>query len=67
MATTSELDRVAMIVLRYMRRPVFVLVAVYAVGVVGMALIPGPMVDGEARYMSLFHAFYFWVFSDICG
>ena len=41
MTTTSDFDRVSMVVLRYMRRPVFVLVFVYAIGVVGMALIPG--------------------------
>ena len=31
MATSSELDRVSMVVLRYMRKPIFVLVFVYAV------------------------------------
>lgn len=63
MATTSELDRVTMIVLRYLRGPVFVLIFVYAVGVVGMALIPGPLVDGRTQYMSLFHAFYFFTYT----
>ncbi len=59
MATTSELDRVAMVVLRYMRRPFFALVLVYAAGITGMALIPGQDADGNVEYMSLFHAFYF--------
>lgn len=63
MATTSDLDRVAMIVLRYMRRPFFTLVAVYAVGITGMALIPGREVDGHPVYMSLFHAFYFFTYT----
>jgi Trk K+ transport system NAD-binding subunit len=63
MARTSDLDRVSMIVLRYMRRPVFVLVFVYAVGIFGMALIPGLPVDGEPRRMSLFHAFYFFTYT----
>lgn len=63
MATTSDLDRVTMIVLRYMRGPVFVLIFVYAVGVLGMALVPGSLVDGERQYMSLFHAFYFFTYS----
>ena len=31
MAATSELDRVSMVVLRYMRGPVFVLIVVYAI------------------------------------
>jgi Trk K+ transport system NAD-binding subunit len=63
MARTSDLDRVAMIVLRYMRRPVFVLVFVYAVGICGMALIPGIPQDGKEQHMSLFHAFYFFTYT----
>lgn len=57
MASTSDIDRVTMIVLRYLRGPVFVLVTVYSIGVFGMASIPGAEVDGEARYMSLFGLF----------
>jgi voltage-gated potassium channel len=63
MATTSELDRVAMVVLRYLRRPVFVLIIVYAIGITGMALIPGKDADGNVEYMSLFHAFYFFTYT----
>lgn len=62
-ASTSELDRVSMVVLRYMRRPVFVLIMVYAVGITGMALIPGKDADGNLEYMSLFHAFYFFTYT----
>ena len=63
MASTSELDRVAMVVLRYMRRPFFAVVLVYAVGITGMALIPGQDADGNTEYMSLFHAFYFFTYT----
>lgn len=63
MATTSELDRVTMVVLRYMRRPVFVLIGVYAIGITGMALIPGQDAEGNVEYMSLFHAFYFFTYT----
>jgi len=63
MATTSELDRVAMVVLRYLRRPVFVLIIVYAIGITGMALIPGRDAEGNIEYMSLFHAFYFFTYT----
>jgi len=63
MAATSELDRVSMLVLRYMRGPIFVLILVYAVGITGMALIPGKAVDGSPEYMSLFHAFYFFTYT----
>ncbi len=63
MAAATDLDRVAMIVLRFMRRPVFTLIFVYAVGITGMALIPGRVIDGETQYMSLFHAFYFFTYT----
>ena len=60
---TSELDRVSMVVLRYMRGPVFVLIVVYAIGITGMALIPGHDADGNVVYMNLFHAFYFFTYT----
>ncbi|MCU7865995.1 MAG: NAD-binding protein [Candidatus Thiodiazotropha sp. (ex Lucinoma borealis)] len=63
MAATSELDRVSMLVLRYMRRPIFALIIVYAIGITGMALIPGMAADGSPEYMSLFHAFYFFTYT----
>ena len=63
MATTSELDRVTMVVLRYMRGPVLVLIIVYAIGITGMALIPGQDAEGNLEYMSLFHAFYFFTYT----
>ncbi len=63
MATTSELDRVSMVVLRYMRGPIFALITVYAIGITGMALIPGRDIFGNAEYMSLFHAFYFFTYT----
>jgi len=63
MATTSELDRVTMVVLRYLRKPVFVLIVVYAIGITGMALIPGVDAEGNVEYMSLFHAFYFFTYT----
>lgn len=52
-----------MVVLRYLRRPVFVLIIVYAIGITGMALIPGRDADGNVEYMSLFHAFYFFTYT----
>lgn len=63
MTQTSDLDRVAMIVLRYMRRPLFALLFVYSVGIMGMALVPGRVVDGETTYLNLFHAFYFFTYT----
>ncbi|TNF90150.1 MAG: potassium channel protein [Gammaproteobacteria bacterium] len=63
MATTSELDRVSMVMLRYMRGPIFALIVVYAIGIIVMALIPGQDADGNPEYMSLFHAFYFFTYT----
>ncbi len=63
MAATSDLGRVSMVVLRYMRKPVFVLIVVYAIGITGMALIPGQDSEGNVEYMSLFHAFYFFTYT----
>ena len=63
MPVPSQLDRVSMVVLRYLRRPVFVLIAVYAIGITGMALIPGKDANGDEAYMSLFHAFYFFTYT----
>ncbi len=54
-----EIDRVLFIVLREMRRPLLVLIGTYAVAILGMALVPGR--DGEP--MSLFHAFYFVMYT----
>ncbi|XKE45269.1 NAD-binding protein [Halomonas organivorans] len=63
MTPTSDLDRVTMIVLRYMRRPLFALLFVYSVGILGMALMPGQVVDGQTTRMNLFHAFYFFTYT----
>ena len=52
-----------MVVLRYMRGPVFVLIVVYAIGITGMALIPGQDAEGNVVYMNLFHAFYFFTYT----
>jgi Trk K+ transport system NAD-binding subunit len=52
-----------MVVLRYMRGPVFVLIVVYAIGITGMALIPGYDADGNVAYMNLFHSFYFFTYT----
>lgn len=63
MARTSDLDRVASIVLRFMRRPLLVLLTVYAIGIVGMVLAPGQDADGNPQHMGLFHAFYFFTYT----
>lgn len=52
-----------MLVLRYMRRPLFALVFVYAVGIIGMSLIPGQDADGNTVHMDLFDSFYFFTYT----
>jgi Trk K+ transport system NAD-binding subunit len=59
----SDLDRVTYIVLQEMRGPIFILVMVYTIGIAGMVLMPGPVVDGETTRMSFFHAFYFMAYT----
>ncbi|MDX1592847.1 MAG: NAD-binding protein [Gammaproteobacteria bacterium] len=63
MPQVSQLDRVASIVLRLMRRPLLTLVAVYAVSIVGMVLMPGIDAEGNPGHMSFFHAFYFMTYT----
>ena len=63
MAETIDLSRVTFIVLREMRRPLMTLLIVYAFSILGMVLIPGPEINGETQYMSIFHAFYFMTYT----
>ena len=63
MAKGSDLDRVTAIVLREMRGPIFMLIAVYAVGMVGIVVIPGVDAEGNPTHMGFFHAFYFMTYT----
>ncbi|MDG4603256.1 MAG: NAD-binding protein [Defluviicoccus sp.] len=57
-------QRVTFIVLRFMRGPLLVLTAVYAVSMLGWAMIPGAVTDdGTEPPLSLFHAFYFLAYT----
>jgi len=49
---------VIFLVLRRLRAPLITLIAVYAISVAGLALIPGLDAKGEPGRMSIFHAFY---------
>lgn len=55
----SDLERMSAIVLRAMRRPILTLIAVFAITIIGMVLMPGPVVDGKTTHMGFFHALYF--------
>lgn len=63
MPQNSDLNRVASVVLRFTRGPVLVIVVVYAIGIIGMALMPGLDAEGNPHRMSLFHAFYFFTYT----
>lgn len=63
MAATSDLSRVTSIVLRFMRRPILVLVTVYALAIMGLVAMPGQDADGNPTHMSFFHAFYFLTYT----
>lgn len=55
----SDLDRVAAVVLREMRGPMFLLLVVYSVGIIGIVLIPG----ADGSHMGIFHGFYFMTYT----
>lgn len=46
------------IILRRMRAPLLLLIATYAVTVLGLVLVPGVNASGEPERLSFFHAFY---------
>ena len=47
------------LVLRRLRRPLIILISVYAVSTLGLTLIPGIDGEGQPWKMAFFHAFYF--------
>ena len=54
------MSSVIFLVFRRMRAPLILLIAIYAVSVFGLSLIPGVDAEGRpAAPMSIFHAFYF--------
>ena len=63
MSNSVSSQRVIFIILRSMRKPVLVLVTVYAVSMAGWVLIPGVVVDGKSQELSFFHAFYFLTYT----
>ena len=46
-------------IIRRLRAPLILLISIIAISVLGLAMTPGPVVDGQPQYMSFFHAFYF--------
>jgi voltage-gated potassium channel len=52
-----------LLTLRRLRAPIIVLIVVFAVGMVGLVLIPGADRDGTPWHMSMFQAFYFMTYT----
>jgi voltage-gated potassium channel len=50
---------ITFLIMRRMRTPLVMLICAYAIAVLGMVLVPGPVVDGVRLQMSFLHAFYF--------
>lgn len=58
------MDSIVFIILRRMRAPLILLIAVYAIAITGLVLIPGVDAQGRAAPpLSFFHAFYFVSFT----
>ncbi|WJW74637.1 NAD-binding protein [Thiohalobacter sp. IOR34] len=53
------MHNIVYLILRRMRRPLIVLIAAYALSVLGLTLIPGIDDQGRPWRMDFFHAFYF--------
>lgn len=55
---STQAEATIFLVLRRMRVPLIVLIAIFAVSVLGLSLVPGEDADGNPAHMSLFDAFY---------
>ncbi len=63
MAGAARSHRVTYIILRFMRRPILVLVSVYAISMAGWVMIPGGDLEGGRGPLSFFHALYFLTYT----
>jgi voltage-gated potassium channel len=52
-------NKLLYLLLQRMRLPLIVVILVYAISILGLALIPGVDDQGNTWHMSIFHAFYF--------
>jgi voltage-gated potassium channel len=58
-ASPADATSTIFLVLRRMRAPLFALIVIYAISVLGLTLIPGQDAEGKPWRMDFFHAFYF--------
>ena len=59
----SPVNSTLLLTLRRLRAPIVLLIVVFAVGMVGLVLIPGVDENGEPWHMSMFQAFYFMTYT----
>lgn len=59
MASAVQAEATIFLIMRRMRTPLIVLIAIFAVSVLGLSLIPGQDASGAPARMSIFDAFYF--------
>ena len=52
------MSNVLLLILRRLRAPLLCLIAVYAISVGGLSLMPGELPDGTPQKLSIFHSFY---------
>ena len=57
------MSSVIFIALRRLRAPLILLVAVFALGIVGLVLIPGVDAEGRAWHLTVFQALYFMTYT----
>jgi voltage-gated potassium channel len=53
------MNEVTALFLRRMQGPLFLIITVYSISIIGLVLIPGIDENGNVLHMSIFHAFYF--------
>lgn len=56
------MEKVLFLFMRRMRRPLVLLISVYAIAIGGLVLIPGQDDQGQVWHYDFFHAFYFFSF-----
>jgi voltage-gated potassium channel len=56
-------NSILLLTLRRLRAPMILLIVVFAIGMVGLVLIPGVDENGESWHMTMFQAFYFMAYT----
>jgi voltage-gated potassium channel len=57
--SSTQASSTIFLIMRRMRAPLIILIAIFSISVVGLTLIPGVGPEGEAHRLSFFESFYF--------